>query len=474
MAKRKLPQDPMYSKIFKEMPDGIFVTDTEQRFIAVNEAACAMVGYTKKELLKMKVADIIPRTYQKPLFASWREYQVSGKFPLIEISLKKKNRRRVSVNVIGTHIEDFPIAIVRDITQRKKAEEQMTILQKGFQSSNDVMFYTNPSSEILEVNPAFTETYGYTREEVIGKTPKIFRSTKSTYELYETMWNNILDPRIGFWRGEIINQAKDGHEVPVILSISTIRDEKGNVIGYFSNAMDITERKKLESQLIHSEKLASVGRLAAGVAHELNTPLANISLITENVLRKDPDDEVKKKLQTTLHQVEIIAKIVKSLLDFSRKTEPRRSKVDVNLLLTDTLELVRDIRKSSIVINRDLSEDIPTAEADPSQLQQVFINMIANAYDAMTNKGKLTIITKLSSDDKIEIHIKDTGHGIPKDDINQIFDPFFTTKRVSQGTGLGLSICHGIITSHGGSITVESEEGEGTEFVIKLPIEEGT
>ena len=226
----------------------------------------------------------------------------------------------------------------------------------------------------------------------------------------------------------------------------------------------------MQEQLIHSEKLASLGQLAAGVAHELNTPLANITLITENLLRKNQDEYNIKKLHTISEQVDSIARIVKSLLDFSRKSESSYQNVNVNDLLGRTVELIKGIRHSEVQVLTEYSTDIPPIDADPGKLQQVFSNLITNAYDAMESGGALTIRTEFSAKNNIvSIQVVDTGSGIPESHINKIFDPFYSTKPTGKGTGLGLSICHGIITAHGGTIHVVSEEGKGSTFVITLP-----
>lgn len=233
-----------------------------------------------------------------------------------------------------------------------------------------------------------------------------------------------------------------------------------------------TEQLKLiHGQLFRSEKLASIGKLAAGVAHEINNPLTgvltNASLLLEDLSDDDPSkEEVKVIVSETIRCREI----VKRLLDFARQTKPQKKNTDINSLIENIILLVRNQTSfRQVTILKFFDERIPPILADTDQIQQVFINMILNASDAMPTGGTLSITTSLSKDDNyIEVIFSDTGCGIKPQDLNRIFDPFYTTKE--NGTGLGLAISYGLIERHGGTINVESKLGEGTKFTIKLPV----
>jgi signal transduction histidine kinase len=219
--------------------------------------------------------------------------------------------------------------------------------------------------------------------------------------------------------------------------------------------------------LIQSEKLASIGQLAAGVAHELNNPLANISLNTEMLMRNCKDEVSAKKLNVIAENVDQAARIVRDLLDFSREAKLELEFLDVNEVLVKALESLKyEIRDIKIVDNLD--PNLPRVLGDRVRLKQVFTNIISNALHAMDNGGVLSISTR--ADKKfLEVRISDTGRGIPKEHLGKIFDPFFTTKGVGKGTGLGLAISYSIVEKHGGLIEVESEVGKGTTFIIKIP-----
>jgi two-component system NtrC family sensor kinase len=242
-------------------------------------------------------------------------------------------------------------------------------------------------------------------------------------------------------------------------------DEIGTLSEAFNKmAEDIDTTQK---QLIQSEKMASLGQLSAGVAHEINNPLANISLNAQMLLQDIEDEKVKGRLTKIEGNVDRATKIVKSLLEFSRTPEFHPSLTDINELISKTLDIVEHEVKRLEVIEK-FDKELSDVPVDPNQLQQVIMNMITNAAQAMPEGGTLTLRTEKTGD-FVEIEIRDTGDGIQQENLTKIFDPFFTTKKVGRGTGLGLSISYRIIEKHGGFIDVDSEPGKGTSFTIKLP-----
>jgi two-component system NtrC family sensor kinase len=231
------------------------------------------------------------------------------------------------------------------------------------------------------------------------------------------------------------------------------------------------EIKRIHSQLFRSEKLASLGKLAAGVAHEINNPLTGIltnsSLLLEDMEKDDPRrEDVEAMVKETIRCREI----VKRLLDFAKQSRPQKKLVNINALIDNIILLVRNQALfRNITIEKQLTDHIPEVEADPDQIQQVFVNIVLNAAEAMTKAGKLTVVSKLSPDGRfVTVNFADTGPGIPEPERGSIFDPFYTSKE--QGTGLGLSISYGIVEQHGGTITVESIVGKGSTFTVQLPV----
>ncbi len=240
--------------------------------------------------------------------------------------------------------------------------------------------------------------------------------------------------------------------------------------------MEKTEAmQKAQAQLIHSEKLASLGRMAAGVAHEINSPLTGIVTFGHLLRKKFPEgSEDREDIDVIIDQANRCSNIIKGLLGFARASAAEKTLINVNDALSSSLNIVRnkaDFFNIKLIINFD--ESLPPVKADPSQLQQVFLNMIMNAADAFDGKGTITITSRTIEDEGkefVEIEFSDTGSGIREEDIEKLFEPFFTTKPVGKGTGLGLAVSHGIIKEHGGSIFVKSKLGEGSSFFIRLPV----
>ncbi|NOX20518.1 MAG: GHKL domain-containing protein, partial [Nitrospirae bacterium] len=261
--------------------------------------------------------------------------------------------------------------------------------------------------------------------------------------------------------------------VCLISSFETITPDGEDVRIYIIK--DVTELRRLKEQLYHADKLASIGQLVSGVAHELNNPLTGILGYTELLKMKVKDDSITKELDKIYKAAERCKKIVENLLTFSRQKPPERTYVDINDLIDSAIELrIYWFRSNNIEVIRDFAE-LPAVYVDPQQLQQVFMNLIVNAEYAVMESNKAQKMIKIKTykredQDKIRIEVQDNGIGIPEDQIGRIFDPFFTTKPVDKGSGLGLSISHGIIKEHNGEIWVESTPGEGTTFYIELPI----
>jgi two-component system, NtrC family, sensor kinase len=234
---------------------------------------------------------------------------------------------------------------------------------------------------------------------------------------------------------------------------------------------DVTARVRLEQQLQHAEKMASIGLLAAGVAHEVNTPLAGISSYTQ-LLREQvrPEDLRYPLLEKIEKQTDRAAKIVSNLLNFARSGGAEYEQLDVNRLLQDVLSLLEhQMEKSRIRVRKQFAERLPRVRGSENRLQQVFFNLIINARDAMPSGGWLTLETRADGLDTVVVEVADTGVGIKREDVKRIYDPFFTTKGIGRGTGLGLSVSYGIVQEHGGAIFVDSTPGTGTTFQVALP-----
>jgi hypothetical protein len=328
------------------------------------------------------------------------------------------------------------------------------------------------NDRVIRWNRSLEALHGATRTEAIGRTladlfgPAFVEAVRAAREQSPqggTRYRFPLAPRASGEPRTLVNITT----VP-LQSLSGARDDTGAVI----IVDDVTARAQLEEQLQISDKMASIGLLAAGVAHEVNTPLTGISSFTQMLLDgADPDDPKTRLLEKIERQTFRAAKIVNGLLNLSRPATavPERAPVDLNVVVNDVLSLLEhQFKVARIQVRRDMPAPGPMVMGTEFKLQQVFLNLFLNARDAMPKGGWLSIATRAAGGAAV-VEVSDTGNGIPAEHLARIYDPFFTTKTIGQGTGLGLSITYGIVQEHDGTITCDSEEGVGTRFTLSFP-----
>jgi PAS domain S-box-containing protein len=385
-----------------------------------------------------------------------------------------------------------------DITRRKELENRLHLYREVFKHSIDVIMVIDKEGHILERNPAHQRRTGFTDEDLRNKTVFDLLPPERAAEVRQAL------DREGGFTGELEGSSKDGENIPVLVSVFPIHDEQGKLDLYVTMGRDITaikraltdlaetnrELRQTQAQLVQSEKMASLGGLVAGIAHEINTPVGAMTSMHDTLVRAiaklkehlketrpealEGDEKLKSLFAMIDESNQVIrsgasrvAEIVRRLRSFARLDEAELKKVDVHEGLEDTLTLVHHEIKHNIRVVRDYG-NLPPMSVYPSRLNQVFLNLINNARQAIRDKGTITIKTWI--DDKTAaISIKDDGIGIPEENLPRIFDPGFTTKGVGIGTGLGLSICYQIIKDHRGRIDVESEVGKGATFTVRIP-----
>jgi PAS domain S-box-containing protein len=337
------------------------------------------------------------------------------------------------------------------------------------ESLNDGLAAVNREDRVVRWNRRLEELYGVRHEDAVGR--RLDEILPETF--LDVLRSGRRDSPDGaaFYRVPLATRHEPPRRLLVNLATTPLRESDGAIAGTIVIVEDISARVQLEEQLQISEKMASIGLLAAGVAHEVNTPLTGISSFTQMLLQgSEPDDPKTKVLEKIERQTFRAAKIVNGLLNLARPAQVDSGPVDLNAVINDVLALLEhQLRTGSIQVRKELSAEPPIVQAIEYKLQQVFLNLFLNARDAMPKGGWLTIVTR-GGEREASVDVADTGSGIPPDHLSRIYDPFFTTKDIGKGTGLGLSITYGIVQEHGGGMTCESVVGQGTRFSITLPL----
>lgn len=362
----------------------------------------------------------------------------------------------------------------RDISAEKEKEIELTRFFNIAENSVNPIQITDLNGKMIYVNRAFVTASGYTKEELIGKNPRVFGSGKNTTKFWDRMWDTISSGKV--WVGEVENKRKDGSAFYTQLLVSPIVDKENKVTGYFAIHRDLSEKRTLERQLIHTQKMESIGTLAAGIAHEVGNPLASISALVQVAQRSTDDPFVNEKLSLVKSQITRISKIIRDLVDFSRPSNYELHLTNINESVKEAVEITKvGTKAKDISFIMELNEKNPMLPLIADQIQQVFVNILLNAVDAITEKGdqkneEKIVVTADSDDDIVTITFSDTGKGIKEENLQKIFEPFFTTKKEGRGTGLGLWVSYGIVKSFQGDIRVKSKLNQGTTFIITLPI----
>ncbi len=448
--------------------------------------------------------------YQQDKFAGFIGFEFKDK----TYELKDEDIPLLSLysKMLGNEIQQFKYEL-----ERREFEMQMRKMHEAIRQSGNVIVITDTDGNIEYVNPKFEEVTEYKAEEVIGKNPRILKSGYTTKEEYEKLWKTITSGKE--WRGVFKNKTKSGKFFWENVIISPIKNEQGEIINFLAVKEDITEQIQMKNQLDLARKMEAIGQLAAGIAHEINTPMQFISdnieflqkgfdnylnyyrdvavkleklfgkeayekFISEiTPLREKYDinylkEEIPAAIEQTYEGIARVTKIIKTMKDFSHPSSGEKAPADINKAISDTVLLTRNVWKYSSELKTELCENPPLINCAIDQINQALLNIIVNAAQAIEekfgrtgNKKGLIVIRTDCNEDSLKIKISDNGVGIPQEYIDKIYEPFFTTKEVGKGTGQGLALVHDIIVNkHGGSITVESEVNVGTTFTITLPI----
>lgn len=346
----------------------------------------------------------------------------------------------------------------------KAAEESLAKLSVAVEQTRDMVVITARNGNIEYANPSFERVSGYSKDEVFGKTPRILKSGKHGQVFYERFWNAILSGDV--FKAEFIDKKKSDEFYCVEKIVTPIRDKDGSVTHFVSVDRDITGHKEMEK----TKRLAGLGKLVADMAHEVNNPLMSISGNAQLCLMsvsQIPDQGIRNYLETIVRECQRAKTIVQRLLKFSHPPRGRLKETDINKTLDIVAGMLEhQFKLDNIELVRNYCQEEPLALVDEQQMQEVFINLLNNARDALPAGGSVEIAT-YRQDGMVRIEIKDNGCGMPEEVSARLFEPFFTTKE--KGTGLGLSVCYDIVRAHKGKLQFKSRQREGTTFIILLP-----
>jgi PAS domain S-box-containing protein len=457
-------------RIIDIVPDMCFVVSEELKVVDCNDRARSVTGLPASVNGAVLFTSLLTSDSSQP---SLPELAASAESLEAEAKFRAGNGRpvdaRLYVRAVREGGQSLYYVVARDISAEKERELDLLRFSNVVHYTVNPIQITDALGRMIYVNPAFERVTGYGREDLIGKNPNVISSKKYGKEFWAKVWTVISAGKV--WTGEVENRRKDGTPIYTHLLISPIIDGEGSVIGYLGAHRDLTEQRALEQQLMHSQKMESIGTLAAGIAHEVGNPLTSISSIVQVLLRTITDEFARDKLGLVQAQVHRITKIIRDLVDFSRPSNYQLQPTDIVRSLTDAVEIVKMGKKArEIAFVTHVRKEIPLLYLVPDQIAQVFINILLNAVDALKGR-KGTIVIEFASDDSdARVTISDDGCGIDPDNLSKIFEPFFTTKPVGEGTGLGLWVSYGIVKSFRGDITVRSKEGEGTSFSVILPL----
>ncbi len=469
-----------YRELFDSIQEGLFFATPDGRFLDVNDAMVRMLGYgSRDELLR---ADVGPHLYPVPAARERfsRALSERGVLRNYEETLRRKDGTLLHTLQNITAVRDANGKIVQirglmlDVTEQRTFQSQLQrerdFNQKILNTTQSMILVLDTAGLISYANRRCFES-GYREDELIGH-----RLVDWVEASHRTDFEAALDTTANGHQVENLElraRRSDTSMGHFSISLSPMRDEQDLVNNVVVVMTDITDAVLLQAKLAHSEKMASIGRLVSGVAHEVNNPLAAILGFTDLLLENPAIPEnAREDLQIILHETQRTKDIVQDLLSFARQRPVQRELVHVNNVLRQTIKLRSyDFASHGVEVSENFDENLAPALGDAQQLQQVFLNILNNAYDAVQDAGQRgrIVIHTARSEQNIEVAITDNGTGVP--DTERIFDPFYTTKQAAKGTGLGLSICYGIVRAHGGEILCRNnQDGPGSTFIVRVPV----
>ncbi len=475
-----------YRNLFMFSPDAIIV-DVNGEIALANTAAQRLLGCDQDEaLLGKSLAEFLAPQSRAAFADAMREAREGMVVPSVELLMETADRTPI---VVEARMAPFQLGrvqavhvILRDVTMARASERERRRLVAAIEQAAEAIVITDPNAHILYVNPAFEQITGYSRDEVLGQTPRILKSGRHSEEFYRDLWSTISAGHV--WRGRFVNRRRDGTLYTEEATISPVTDDEGRIVHYVAVKRDVTAELQMEAELEQARRLELVGQMAGGIAHDFNNVLGVVLGESDMALKQLSDDHpLARPLRTIRAAAEHGASLTRQLLGFARQQARAPVPLSLNAAIERCLPLLHGLAGDRIQIEWRPAPDLWPVQVDPNQFDEVLLNLMSNARDAIANHGRVTIETAnvavdgvrgerhadMKPGDYVRVSFTDTGCGMTPDVAARAFEPFFTTKEPGHGTGLGLSTVHGIIRQSGGHIALTSEPGKGTRVDIWLP-----
>ncbi len=488
------PDEGFYRDLFEGAPHAYLVSDGAV-LITVNHAAEMLLGELRESLIGRSLEEMVPYDSRR-LFLARVEALRSGRANRIQdwqLGLMHRDGHRVDVELTVERVTEGVLRwLLRDVTERQRAEDAMRLSTARYralvESAVDGILTVNANGTLESVNAAAERIFGYAAADLVGRSVEILMA-----EPFSSQENNHIEHylatgerrTIGIGR-EVVGRRRDGSHFPIDLSTSEIR--LGERLFFVATVRDLTQRRdterqlqELEEQMRQVQKMEAVGRLAGGVAHDFNTLLGSILGYTEMMLDDLEESEPMHRVARQIHRAaERGAGLTRQLLAFGRRQVLQPKTVDLSRVVGELDELFKRLVPANIQLVKESAPEVLPVRVDASQIEQVLINLMVNAVDAMPRGGRLEVATRKAAavgedgsgqelGTRVQLIVSDSGHGMDPQTVSRIFEPFYSTKEAGRGTGLGLSTVYGIVTQSGGTIEVETDVGAGSTFTISLP-----
>jgi PAS domain S-box-containing protein len=474
-------------EIFEGSKDGILLADVESRkFYTDNQASCDMLQHSLDEIRQLGVSDIHPEE-DLPWILEGFDRQARQEIEVLnDTPVKRKDGSvlwaEISANPVTISGKTYLKGNFRDVTERRKAEERLTLLGMAVDQAAEGIVITDTEGRIEYVNPSFERMTGYLQKEAVGQNMRILKSGKQDEMFYKNMWETISRGEV--WRGRFTNKKKDRTLYEEEAVISPVRNASGKIVHFVAGKRDITRDVILQKQVQTAQRMDSVGTLAGGIAHDFNNALTGIMGVAELLrLKVGENPDVSRNLDLLETCARQASTLTRQLLTFSRRQVTDPVNLDLNVVVSEMVKLVGKVIGEHIEVKIFLDKGLPTTKLDRGQVEQVIMNLCLNARDAMPSGGRLLLETAdvtvhaeyvdthpyVTPGRYAQLTVSDTGTGMDKETLGKVFEPFFTTKPVGQGTGLGLSSVYGIVKQSGGFIHAYSEPGNGSSFRVYFP-----